>query len=147
MEAQQTKKKQESKSGKIAKCFIAFLNFKKMILKITHVVLFLFVVFMGIKQGFSMIIGTPEMIKMFEDFNFNTTEILAFGIITLISSILIFHPKTFLVGNFLMATTILLLIFLQLQNYNTKGAFIELPFLMLNIILVYWQYPLKNKFF
>jgi hypothetical protein len=118
-----------------------------MILKIIHSGLFLFVVFMGIKQGFSIISNSPEMMKMFKDFHFNNTEILIFGIITLVSGILIFHPKTFLAGNFLMAGTILLLIFLQLQNQNIKGAIIELPFLLMNLILVYWEYPFQNKFF
>ncbi|MCD0468386.1 hypothetical protein [Flavobacterium sp. JAS] len=112
-----------------------------MILKILHSGLFLFVVFMGIKQGFAIISGETEMMEMFEEFNFNKTEILLFGITTLGSGILIFFPKTFLAGNFLMAATILLLIFLQIQNQNIKGAFIEIPFLAMNLILVYWKHP------
>ncbi|TPG39290.1 hypothetical protein [Flavobacterium pectinovorum] len=119
-----------------------------MILKIIHSGLFLFVVCMGIKQGYAIINGETEMMKMFEDFSFNKTEILLFGIITLLSSILIFYPKTFLTGNILMATTILLLIFFQLHNLNIKGAFIEIPFLLMNIVLVYWKqkHPFSKVF-
>jgi hypothetical protein len=100
---------------------------------------------MGIVQGFSMIAGSTEMIKMFEDFNFNKAEILLFGITTLLSSILIFNPKTFLAGNFLMAATILVLFLLQIQNQNLKGAFVEIPFLLMNLILVYLKHPFKNN--
>ncbi|MNQ45558.1 hypothetical protein D3C85_593430 [compost metagenome] len=110
-----------------------------------HSVLFLFVVFMGIVQGFSMIAGSTEVIKMFENFNFNKTEILLFGITTLMSSILIFNPKTFLIGNFLLAVTILLLTLLQIQNQNLKEAFVEMPFLLMNLILVYLKHPFKTK--
>ncbi|WP_316635406.1 hypothetical protein [uncultured Flavobacterium sp.] len=117
-----------------------------MFLKIIHAGLFLFVVFMGIKQGYAIISGETEMIRMFEDFNFNKTQILVFGIITLISGFLIFHPKTFLAGNFIMATTILLLMVLQIQNQNLKGAIVEMPFLLMNIVLVYWKYPFSKVF-
>jgi hypothetical protein len=146
MGEQQTKNKHRLKSSKISICFTAFLNFKKMILKIIHSGLFLFVVFMGIKQGYSMISGSPEIVKMLEDLNFNNTEILLFGIITLISSFLIFHPNTFLSGNLVMAVTILLLIVLQIQNLNIKGALIEIPFLLMNIVLMYWKYPFSKVF-
>lgn len=99
---------------------------------------------MGVKQGYAIISGETEIMKMFEEFNFNKTQILLFGIVTLLSSILIFHSKTFLVGNFLMAGTILLLIFFQIQNKNLKGAFIEIPFLAMNLILVYWKHPFSK---
>ncbi|MBF4514778.1 hypothetical protein IRZ71_00390 [Flavobacterium sp. ANB] len=117
-----------------------------MILKIIHSGLFLFVVFMGIKQGYSMISGSPEIVKILESLSFNKTEILLFGIVTLLSGILIFHPKTFLAGNFIMFTTILLLIVVQIQNQNLKGAVIEIPFLLMNIFLVYLKYPFSNAF-
>lgn len=117
-----------------------------MILKIIHSGLLLFVVFMGIKQGYSMISGSPEIVKMLEDLNFNNTEILLFGIVTLISSFLIFHPKTFFMGNLIIGVTIGLLIFLQIQNQNIKGAVIEIPFLLMNIVLVYWKYPFSKVF-
>lgn len=146
MEEQQIKKKQEPKSSKMSRYFTAFFNSKKMILKIIHSGLLLFVVFMGIKQGFSMISGSPEILKMLEDLNFNSIEILLFGIVTLISSFLIFHPKTFLIGNFIMAATIVLLIFLQIQIQNIKGALTEIPFLLMNLVLVYWKYPFESSF-
>ena len=115
-----------------------------MMLRIIHSGLLLFVVFMGIKQGYSMISGSPQIVKMLEDLNFNNTEILLFGIVTLIGAILILHPKTFFMGNLIMGATIVLLIFLQIQNQNIKGAIIEIPFLLMNIILVYWKYPFSK---
>jgi len=144
MEEQQIKT-QDQNSSKILRCFTAF-KFKNMILKIIHSGLFLFVVFMGIKQGYAMISGSPEIVKLLEDLDFNNIEILLFGIVTLTSSFLIFHPKTLLLGNLLMAITILFLIVFQLQNQNIKGAFIEIPFLLMNLILVYWKYPFPKVF-
>lgn len=143
MEEQQTKR-QESKSSKISQYFAAFFNFKNMILKIIHSGLLLFVAFMGIKQGYSMISGSPEIVKMLENLSFSKTEIRLFGIVTLISAILILHPKSFFMGNLIMGVTIVLLIFLQIQNQNIKGAVIEIPFLLMNIILVYWKYPFSK---
>lgn len=145
MGEQQTKR-QESKSSKISQYFAAFFNFKKMILKIIHSGLFLFVVFMGIKQGYGMISSSPEIVKMLEGLSFSKTEILLFGIVTLISAILILHPKTFFMGNLIMGATIVFLIFLQIQNQNINGALIELPFLLMNIILVCWKYPFSKVF-
>ena len=115
-----------------------------MMLRIIHSGLLLFVVFMGIKQGYEMISGSLEIVKMLEDLSFNKTEILLFGIVTLISAILILHPKSFFMGNLIMGATIVLLIFLQIQNQNIKGAVIEIPFLLMNIVLVYWKYPFSK---
>lgn len=115
-----------------------------MMLKIIHSGLLLFVVFMGIKQGYGMITSSPEIVKMLEGLSFSKIEILLFGIVTLIGAILIIHPKSFFMGNLIMGATIVLLIFLQIQNQNIKGAIIEIPFLLMNIILVYWKYPFSK---
>jgi hypothetical protein len=115
-----------------------------MIIKAINSLLILFVVYMGLKQGLAMFSVKPEMLEMFGKWHFNNTGIKLFGIVTLLSAVLILFPKTFVAGNFLMAATILLIICLQLSVKNIKGAAIELPFFLLNLVIVYLQYPLSK---
>ncbi|MBX2952804.1 MAG: DoxX family protein [Leadbetterella sp.] len=115
-----------------------------MILKITNTVLILFAVFMGIKQGWAMLTAKPEMLEMFGKWNFSKNAVIINGAVTLLASVLILFPKTFLWGNFLMAAGILMIICLQLVSKDLKGAAIEIPFLLLNLIIIYLQHPLRN---
>ncbi|MEJ5106712.1 MULTISPECIES: hypothetical protein [Chryseobacterium] len=47
-------------------------------------------------------------------------------------------------GSFLMTAGILLIICLHLLDKDLKGVLIELPFLLMNLIIIYLQYSLKN---
>lgn len=116
-----------------------------MILKIINTVLILFAVFMGTKHGWNMLTAKPEMLEMFGKWNFSKNAVVINGAATLIASVLILFPKTFVWGNFLMAAGILMIICLQLLNRDLKGAAIETPFLLLNLVIIYLQYPLKNN--
>lgn len=115
-----------------------------MVIKIINSVLILVAVFMGFKQGYAMLSGDPKMVEMFSKWNFSKTALMINGGVTIISAILIFFPKTFVYGNFLMATGILLIICLHLLDKDLKGVAIELPFLLLNMVIIYLQHPLKN---
>lgn len=116
-----------------------------MMLKILNSVLVLFAVFMGLKHGWNMLTAKPEMLEMFGKWNFSKTAVIINGAVTLLASILILFPKTFLWGNFLMAAGILMIICLQLSHKDLKGVAIEIPFLLLNLIIIYLQHPLKNQ--
>jgi uncharacterized membrane protein len=115
-----------------------------MILRLVNSILILVAVFMGLKQGYAMFSGKPEMVEMFSKWNFNKTGLMINGAITIISALLILHPKTFLWGNFVMATGILLIICLHLLDKDLKGVAIELPFLLLNMVIIYLQHPLSK---
>jgi hypothetical protein len=119
-------------------------HIKTMVLKIINSLLILIAVFMGLKQGYAMLSGKPEMVEMFSKWNFNKTGLSINGILTILASLLILFPKTFVWGNFLMAAGILLIICFHLLDKDLKGVIIELPFLLLNMIIIYLQYPLKN---
>ncbi|OYD41731.1 hypothetical protein CHU00_07010 [Sphingobacterium cellulitidis] len=116
-----------------------------MILKIINSVLILFAVFMGTKHGWNMLTAKPEMLEMFDKWNFSKNAVVINGAVTLLASILILFPKTFVWGNFLMAAGILMIICLQLLSKDLKGVAIEIPFLLLNLVIIYLQYPLKNN--
>lgn len=115
-----------------------------MISKVINSVLILVAVFMGIKQGWAMTTGKAEMLALFSKWHFSMTGVMVDGVITMISALLILHPKTFLWGNFLMAAGILLIICFHLLDKDLKGVAIELPFFLLNLIIIYLQHPLSN---
>lgn len=116
-----------------------------MILKIINPALILFAVFMGLKHGWNMLTVKPEMLAMFSKWNFSKNAIIINGAITLIASILILFPKTFVWGNLLMAAGILMIICMQLLHKDLKGVAIEIPFLLLNCVIIYLQHPLKGN--
>jgi len=109
-----------------------------------NIVLIIVAVFMGLKQGWAMLSGKPEMLELFGKWNFNKPAVMVVGAVTILSAILIVIPKTFVWGNFLMAAGILMILCFQLYSQNLKGAALELPFLLLNLAIIYFQYPLKN---
>ena len=114
-----------------------------MTLRIINGVLILIAVFMGLKQGWAMFSGKQEMVDMFGRWHFAKTGVMIFGLVTMISSLAILHPRTFLWGNFLMAASILLIICFHLLDKDLKGVAIELPFLFLNLVIIYLQHPLR----
>jgi hypothetical protein len=116
-----------------------------MILKILNSILILVAVFMGLKQGWAMFTTKPEMIEMFSKWNFSKTALMINGAVTMIAAILILFPKTFFFGNFLMAAGILLIICLRLLDRDLKGMAIELPFLLLNLVIIYLQHPFSKS--
>lgn len=113
--------------------------------KILGTVLIVTAVYMGIKQGWAMASGKPEMLAMFERWKVGLIGVTIIGVITLISAVLMLFPKTFLWGNFLMAAGILLIICFHLQERNMKGALIELPFLLLSLVIIYVKHPLHTS--
>ncbi len=115
-----------------------------MILKIINAVLMLVAVFMGCKQGYAMFSAKPEMMEMFGKWGFDKTGLMINGTVTILAAILILFPKTFVWGNFLMAAGILMIICFHLLDKDFKGVAIELPFLLLNLLIVYLQHPLKT---
>lgn len=115
-----------------------------MILKIINAVLILVAVFMGFKQGYAMFSAKTEMMEMFGKWGFSKTGLMINGVITILAAILILFPKTFVWGNFLMAAGILLIICFHLLDKDFKGVAVELPFLFLNLLIIYFQHPLKN---
>lgn len=89
-----------------------------------------------------MLTGKPEILQMFGKWHIGKYGVMINGAITLLSAALMLFPQTFLIGNFLMAAGILLIICLQLLYKSPAGAVIELPFLLLNLLIVYLGYPL-----
>ena len=112
--------------------------------KYINIVLILVAVFMGLKQGWAMLSGKPQMLELFGKWNFSKSAVMFVGATTILSAVLMVIPKTFVWGNFLMAAGILMILCFHLLDKDLKGAAIELPFLLLNLIIIYLQYPIKS---
>ncbi|MFT3981035.1 MAG: DoxX family protein [Ferruginibacter sp.] len=115
-----------------------------MILKIINAALILVAVFMGFKQGYAMFSGKPEMLELFGKWGFSKTGVMINGAVTILAAVLILFPRTFVWGNFLMAAGILLIICFHLLDRDLKGVLVELPFLLLNLVIIYLRHPLKS---
>lgn len=115
-----------------------------MLVKTINIILILLAVFMGLKQGYSMLAAKPDMLNMFGKWGFNKTGLMINGSVTMLAAVLLLFPKTFVWGNFLMAAGILLIICFHLMDKDFKGVAIEIPFFLLNLVIIYLQYPLKN---
>ncbi|MBL0741181.1 DoxX family protein [Chryseolinea lacunae] len=115
-------------------------------LKILNTLFILFALFMGVKQGWAMLSGKPEMVAMFSKWNFGKTGLMLMGIVTLAGGVLLLHPKTFVWGNYLTAAGILLIIALHLNDQDLRGVMVELPFLLLSLVILYLQYPFLSFF-
>ncbi len=44
-----------------------------------------------------------------------------------------------------MAATIVMIICFHLRDRDLKGGLIELPFLLLNLVIIYLQHPLEKR--
>lgn len=115
-----------------------------MIFKVLNAVLIVFTVFMGLKQGLAMMGQKPEMIAMFSRWHFSKPAVIINGVVTVLSALMILFPKTFVLGNFLMAATILMIICFSLYSRDLKGAAIEVPFFLLNLLIIYLHHPLAK---
>lgn len=116
-----------------------------MLRKIIGVVLGIFAIYMGIKQGYAMIMGDTEMLQLFGGWGIKKSIVKFLGILTLSSAIFIIFPRTFTWGNLLMGATILFILIMQILHNNWKGAAVELPFLLVNVILLFVDHPMNKK--
>ncbi|WP_232073957.1 hypothetical protein [Spirosoma aureum] len=114
-------------------------------LKLVNAALIFFALYMGIKQGWAMFTGKPEMTEMFSKWAIGKTGLMALGFFTMLGAILVLFPKTFVWGNFITAAGILVIIAFHLKDKDLKGVAIELPFFLLSLLIIYLQHPLANE--
>jgi hypothetical protein len=110
-------------------------------LKLVNAILVLFSLFMGVKHGIGMVTAKTEMLTMFAKWDIGKSGVIALGVIGIGASLMTLFPKTFFAGNFITAVVLLLLTALCLNQRDLKGAFAELPFAVLPLVIIYLQYP------
>lgn len=119
-----------------------------MIHPILNTIIMVFATSISAKQGLAMINPKQNVLETFASYGVNKAELKILGAVTLLSGLLTLLPGTFVAGNVLMAAAILYVICLKLRHMDFKGFAVELPFIMLNILMIYMQYPVndfKNK--
>ncbi|WP_338876214.1 DoxX family protein [Spirosoma sp. SC4-14] len=114
-------------------------------IKILNTILILFALYMGIKQGWAMLTGKPEITAMFSKWAIGKTALMILGAFTILGAVLVLFPPTFVWGNFITAAGILVIIAFHLKDQDLKGVAIELPFFLLSLLIIYLQHPLVNR--
>jgi len=115
------------------------------ILKIINAILIIFAVYMGLRQGWAMASGKPEMLTMFGKWDIQKNGVMVLGGLAISGAVLTLIPQTFLWGNFITACGILFIMALHLAHKDLKGVAVELPFLLLSLVIIYLQHPLTRQ--
>lgn len=115
-----------------------------MVKSIISLVLLIISVFLSFKHGRETFDykNNPESSKMMSELGISEPFIPIFGRLKFVVGILL--PKTFFLGNVLNAILVLLIMALSLKTNNYKMAFIEIPFLIIPLIMIWLKYPFKT---
>lgn len=120
-----------------------FLKKYIMIKNIISLALLLVAVFLAFKHGWESLNYKkhPGSLKMMSDLGLSESMVPLFGGITLLIGVLLLIPKTFFLGNVLNAISIVIIMALAIKSGNFKMAFMEIPFLVLPLIMIWLKYP------
>ena len=83
--------------------------------------------------------------KMMAELGITETMRQAIAVASILLAVLIVFPQTFFVGNLLRALMIVSTMALSLKAGNYKFALVEIPFLLLPLVLIYLDHPLKKE--
>ncbi|TCD11032.1 hypothetical protein EZ449_05900 [Pedobacter frigidisoli] len=119
-----------------------------MISRIISGILLLATVYFGVSHG-SRVFQKPtqQYLEMMNALGISNPMRIAFSILSIGSALLILIPNTFFIGNAARAVLLVLMMALALKAGNYKFALIEIPFVMMPLILIYFGHPLKNTTF
>ena len=115
-------------------------------MKIFNSIIILVTTILSLKHGWDGLhMGSnPEQTKTMADMGLGKEVIIIMSIINIVLGIAILFPKTFFIANLLHAFAIVMIIALFLRIGNYKTAFIEIPFLLIPLVLIYLGHPLKK---
>lgn len=116
-----------------------------MIKNIISLVLLIISVVLSFKHGWDTFNykNNPASLKMMNELGISETFVPFFGILAIVVGILLLIPRTFFLGNLLNAISIVLIMALALRAGNYKMTFIEIPFLIMPLIMIWLKYPFK----
>jgi hypothetical protein len=113
-------------------------------MKIVAILLMLISVFLSLKHGWDAFQpATPEQAKMMANLGMTKNMMPYFGILSILTGLLLVFPQTFFTGNVLNAVTIVLIMAFSLRAGDYKMALIEIPFLAMPLLLIWLKYPFK----
>ena len=114
-----------------------------MIKNIISLILLAVSAFMSFRHGWNSLNfdNNPEQVKRIEALGINTTFIPYMGTYMIFVGLLLLFPKTFVLANLLTAIAILTIMVLALNAEQTSIAFIEVPFLIMPLVMIWLKYP------
>ena len=86
----------------------------------------------------------PSSQKMMTELGISDGAMPVMGVLSLIIAVLLVIPKTFFWANVLNAITIILIMALAIRADNLKMVWMEIPFLILPLVMIWLRYPFKN---
>jgi hypothetical protein len=115
-------------------------------MKILSALLILITSVLSLKHGWDglHLESNPDAARMAAELGFGKTSITIMSIVGMAAGIAILFPQTFYAATFINAGTIFLIMILSLRVGNFKTALIEIPFLAIPLLLIYWGHPLKK---
>ncbi|MCX2479382.1 hypothetical protein OQY15_09800 [Pedobacter sp. MC2016-15] len=113
--------------------------------KIISGILLVLTVYFGLSHG-ARVFQKPsaQYFEMMHTLEITGPMRIAFGVVSIFSTLFILFPKTFFLGNTLRAILLVVMMALALKAGNYKFALIEIPFIMMPLTLIYLGHPLKN---
>ena len=89
--------------------------------------------------------NNPESVKMMESLGISEAFIPYLASVAIAVGVLLLIPGTFFPGNMLNAILIVMIMGLALQAGDYRMALIEIPFLAMPLVMIWFKYPFKFK--
>jgi hypothetical protein len=115
-----------------------------MAIKALSAALIVLTLILSLRHGVGMLRSSPEQKALVEKLKLSRPGQIALAWLVLTSGVLILFPSTFVAGNLLGATLILIVAVLQLRVRDIRGALAEIPFLLLPLLMIYLRHPLRK---
>lgn len=90
----------------------------------------------AIVQGYQVISGSPDMVRLFSEWKIETKGMGYFGSLLLVCAVLMFFRQTYFAGNLLLILAIAWIIYMQMVVKEFKTAAIQTSFLLLSFLLI-----------
>lgn len=114
--------------------------------KIISSALILVSVYIGISHGSRVFRKPSELyLEMMSNLGISNSIRIIIGIWSITAAVLLLFPKTFFIANTFRAIQIVLMMALALKVGNYRFALIEIPFLLIPLLLIFFGHPLKNE--
>lgn len=116
-------------------------------MKIISILLILASVFLGIKHGWDAFQpNNAEQAKMMATLGISKTVLPFFGVMSIVSALMLLFPQTFFLANLVHAFSIVLIMALASRAGDVKIVLMEIPFLIIPLLLLWLKHPFPKLF-
>lgn len=116
-------------------------------MKILCIFLLLASSFLNIKHGYDAFRPpTAEQENVLHNLGISRSAMPYIGVFSILTGIMLLFPQTFFISNLLNAVSILLIMAFSLKANDIRTAVLEIPFLAIPLLLIWFKYPFPIKF-